>query len=98
MESVWLTNDKRLKTLHKFILITQDVNNNPFPVVNSFGHWDVTSSQKQEARSNFTLDKAELNGLQVNMQKVAHPHMTHFSFLLKSCNWTRGCHFPSLIT
>lgn len=99
MESVWLTNDERLKPVHKFILITQDVNNNPFPVVNSFCRWALTSSQKQEGRSNFTLDKAEINSSQVNLQKVAHPHMIHFSFLLiKSCNWTRGCHLPSLIT
>lgn len=96
MESVWLTNDERLKTLLKFILITQDVTIIPSL---SFCHWGFTSSQKQEASSNFTLDEAELNSSQVNMRKVAHLHMTHFSFLLiKSCNWTRGCHLPSLIT
>lgn len=55
------------KILHKFILITQDINNNPFPVVNPFCHWNFTSSQKQEAASNFTLDEAERNSSRVNM-------------------------------
>ena len=71
----------------------------PLPVVNALCCWDLTSSRKQEGRSNLTLDEAELSSSRRNMQKVAHPHMTHFSFLLiKSCNWTRGCHLPSLIT
>lgn len=97
------------------MLISELVNNNPrfFPVINfchasplqcdfdpSSPYWVACNVCNAGSLSHFSSGrKQKLNTLHVNVNKLTHPHMIHFSFLPNMArNWMPGCPLPSLIT